>query len=68
MIEKAITRNGIYRFGIKSLTMYFVISMFSIYKITSRSFILNSLVTAATHLMPARCLLPAATALAIFPL
>lgn len=32
MIERAITRNGIYRFGIKSLTMYFVISMFSIYE------------------------------------
>lgn len=32
MIERAITRNGIYRLGIKSLTMYFVISMFSIYE------------------------------------
>lgn len=32
MIERAITRNGIYRFGIKSLTMFLVISMFSIYE------------------------------------
>lgn len=32
MIERAITRNGIYRLGIKNLTMYFVISMFSIYE------------------------------------
>lgn len=32
MIERAITRNGIYRLGIKSLTMYCVISVFSIYE------------------------------------
>ncbi|WP_281710443.1 hypothetical protein [Anaerobiospirillum succiniciproducens] len=32
MIERAITRNGIYRFGIKSLTMYFLLSIISIYE------------------------------------
>ncbi|WP_027940221.1 hypothetical protein [Anaerobiospirillum succiniciproducens] len=32
MIERAITRNDIYLLGIKSLTMFLVISMFSIYE------------------------------------
>lgn len=32
MIERAITRNGIYRLGIKSLTLFLVISVFSIYE------------------------------------
>ena len=32
MIERAITRNGVYHLGIKSLTMFLVISMFSIHE------------------------------------
>lgn len=46
MIERAITRNGIYILGIKNLTMYLVISMFSIYEdYTQDIFIMVSLLT-----------------------
>ena len=68
MIERAITRNGIYRFGIKSLTMYFLLSIISIYEDYTQD--ISSECSPYCRYSSQTCSmpLPAATALAILPL